>query len=276
MGEAGSMQRDSTIYSGSSVPDHYDTGLGPMIFVDYAEDIARRAAALKPSRLLETAAGTGIVSRRLRDRLPPATQLVSTDLSPTMLEVARTKFKPSEPITFQQADATALPFPDAAFDVVVCQFGVMFFPDRDRSYSEVRRVLAPGGHYLFSVWDAHRYNAFGRIPHQLLARFFPDDPPQFQSIPFSYGFEPIRDSLVTAGFTDITAHVVRLEKDTGDASGLARGLVFGSPVADQIKARGGVTPEQFFDALLAEFQCEFGNPGRMSMQATVFSATRPG
>jgi ubiquinone/menaquinone biosynthesis C-methylase UbiE len=270
------MQRDTTSFSGSSIPEHYDSGLGPMIFVEYAEDIARRAAALNPKRVLETAAGTGIVSRRLRDHLAPAAQLVSTDLSPAMLEVAKAKFKPSEQISFQPADAMALPFDDASFDTVVCQFGVMFYPDKDKSYREVHRVLAPGGRYLFSVWDAHRYNAFGRIPHQLLARFFPDDPPQFQSIPFSYGFEPIRDSLVTAGFTDITAHVVRFDRDTGDASGLARGIVFGSPVADQIKAREGVTPEQFFEALLAELQREFGNPGRMPMQATVFSAKKSG
>jgi SAM-dependent methyltransferase len=268
------MQLDTTSFSGSSIPENYDAGLGPMIFVDYALDIARRAAALNPKRVLETAAGTGIVSRRLRNQLPPATKLVSTDLSPAMLEVAKAKFKPSEQMAFQPADAMALPFPDASFDVVVCQFGVMFFPDKDKSYREVNRVLAPGARYLFSVWDSHRYNAFGRIPHELLARFFPDDPPQFQSIPFSYGFEPIRDSLVAGGFADVTAHVVRFEKDTGDASGLARGIVFGAPVADQIKARGGFSPEQFFDALLAEYQREFGNPGRMSMQATVFSATK--
>jgi ubiquinone/menaquinone biosynthesis C-methylase UbiE len=268
------MPPDSTSFSGS-IPENYDTGLGPVIFVDYAEDIARRAADLKPGRVLETAAGTGIVSRRLRDLLPPATQLVSTDLSPAMLEIAKAKFKPSEPIGLRPADATALPFPDHSFDVVVCQFGVMFYPDKDKSYSEVHRVLAPGGCYLFSVWDSHRYNAFGRIPHELLARCFPDDPPQFQAIPFSYGFESIRDSLVAAGFTGITAHVVRFEKDIGDGSGLARGITFGSPVADQIRARGGM-PEQFFEALLAEFQREFGNPGWMSMQATVYSARRPG
>ena len=269
------MQRDTTSFSGS-IPEHYDAGLGPMIFVDYADDMSRRAAGLRPERVLETAAGTGIVSRRLRDHLPPATQLVSTDLSPAMIEIAKAKFKSSETIVFQPADATALPFPDASFDAVVCQFGVMFYPDKDKSYSEVHRVLAPGGHYLFNVWDSHRYNAFGRIPHELLARSFPDDPPQFQSIPYSYGFEPIRDSLVAAGFSDITAHVIRFEKDVGDATGLARGIVFGSPVADQIRARGGVTPEQFFETLVGGYQREFGNPGRMAMQATVFSARRPG
>lgn len=268
------MQRDATSYSGS-IPEHYDTALGPLIFVDYADDIACRAAACDPRRILETAAGTGIVSRRLRDRLPAEAHLTSTDLSEAMLEIAKAKFRLSEKVAFQAADATALPFPDASFDVVVCQFGVMFYPDKDKSYREVHRVLVPGGHYLFSVWDAHRYNAFGRIAHETLGRFFPDDPPQFQKIPFSYGFEPIRDSLMAAGFADITAHVVRLEKNIGDATGLARGIVFGSPIVDQIKARGGVEPVQFMDALVAAYQKECGNPGRMSMQATVFSARKP-
>lgn len=267
------MERDSTSFSGS-IPEHYDSGLGPVIFVDYADDIARRAAACNPHRVLETAAGTGIVTRRLRDHLPAAAQLVSTDLSPAMLEVAKSKFKPTEQATFQPADATALPFGDASFDVVVCQFGVMFYPDKDKSYREVYRVLARGGHYLFSVWDSHRYNAFGRIAHETLGRFFPDDPPQFQAIPFSYGFESIRDSLVAAGFTEITAHVVRFEKDIGDATGLARGITFGSPVIDQIKARGGVGPRQFMDALIAGYRKECGNPGRMPLQATVFSARK--
>ena len=270
------MPPDSTSFSGSSIPENYDTGLGPVIFVDYAEDIARRAAALKPRRVLETAAGTGIVSRRLRDHLPADAHLTSTDLSPGMIEVAQKKFKPTEQVAFQPADATALPFRDQSFDVVVCQFGVMFYPEKDKSYSEVHRVLAPGGHYLFSAWDPHRYNAFGRISHGLLARFFPYDPPQFQAIPFSYPFDAARDSLVVAGFTDITAHVVRFEKNIGDGSELARGLAFGSPVVDQIKARGGATPEQFHAALIAEFQLELGNPGKMPIQATVYSARKPG
>ena len=220
------MARDTESFSGS-IPEHYDRGLGPMIFVDYADDIARRAAGLKPARVLETAAGTGIVARRLRDLLPAATQLISTDLSPAMLDVARAKFNPSEQIELRPADATALPFADASFDLVVCQFGVMFYPDKDKSYREVHRVLASGGHYLFSVWDSHRYNAFGRIAHETAGSFFPDDPPQFQSIPFSYGFEQIKQSLLAAGFAEITAHLVRFERDAGDSTLLARGIVFG-------------------------------------------------
>ena len=136
-----------------SIPEHYDRNLGPIIFTDYAADIARRAAAGEPAKVLETAAGTGIVTRALRDHLAAGTRLTATDLNEPMLDVARTKFRPGEQVEFQQADAMALPFADGSFDTVVCQFGVMFFPDKDQSYREVYRVLTPGGRYLFSMWD---------------------------------------------------------------------------------------------------------------------------
>ena len=141
----------------SSIPEHYDRNLGPIIFTDYAADIARRAAAGKPAKVLETAAGTGIVTRALRDHLPAGTRLTATDLNEPMLDVARTKFRAGEQVEFQPADALALPFADGSFDTVVCQFGVMFFPDKDQSYREVYRVLTPGGRYLFNIWDSHRY-----------------------------------------------------------------------------------------------------------------------
>jgi ubiquinone/menaquinone biosynthesis C-methylase UbiE len=268
------MQNDSAGFVGS-IPQHYDQSLGPLIFDDYAADLARRVAAPNPARVLETAAGTGIVTRRLRDVLPAGAHLTSTDLNPPMLEIARKKFRPDEQVEFQPADATALPFPDGSFDAVVCQFGVMFYPDKDKSYREVYRVLAPGGRYLFNVWDAHRYNSFGRIAHEVTGRFFPNDPPQFQSVPFSYSFEPIKDSLIAAGFTDISAAVVRFQKDVPDPSILARGLVYGSPIIDQVRARGGVDPEQIVGAIVQDYRREFGNPGLMPLQATVFSAKKP-
>jgi ubiquinone/menaquinone biosynthesis C-methylase UbiE len=158
------------------IPEYYDRRLGPLIFVDYAMDISHRVAAHNPARVLETAAGTGIVTRQLRDLLPAGARLTATDLHPPMLEIARTKFRIEEQVEFQPADATALPFPDGSFDVVVCQFGVMFFPDKDKSYREVYRVLAPGGHYLFNVWDSHRHNPFGRIAHEIIGSFFSTDP----------------------------------------------------------------------------------------------------
>src|SRR5260221_7698003 len=131
-----------------SIPEHYDRGLGPVLFADFADEMAGRVAAFAPRRVLETSAGTGIVTRRLRDLLPPETQIVATDLNPPMLDVARAKFAPGERLEFERADATALPFPDQAFDAVVCQLGVMFFPDKEKSYRDAYRVLAPGGRYL--------------------------------------------------------------------------------------------------------------------------------
>jgi ubiquinone/menaquinone biosynthesis C-methylase UbiE len=257
-----------------NIPEHYDSGLGPIIFVDYAADIARRAAASGPARVLETAAGTGIVTRQLRDFLPPGVHVTATDLNAPMLEVARTKFRPDEEVEFRPADACALPFSEGAFNTVVCQFGIMFFPQKETSYHEVHRVLAPRGRYLFSVWDSHWHNPFGRITHETAASFFPTDPPQFYMVPFSYyQIDPIKESLIAARFTDINVAVVRLEKEIPDAAHFARGLIHGNPLIDQIKARGGVDPDRIVDALAQALRQEFGtDPGRMPLQAIVFSA----
>jgi hypothetical protein len=105
--------------------------------------------------------------------------------------------------------------------------------------------------------------------------FFPADPPQFQSVPFSYRFEPTKESLIEVGFTDINAAVLRLEKEIPDLAILARGLVYGNPIIDQVLARGGVEPEQIVDAIVQEYRREFGtDPGRMHLQAIVFSAKK--
>jgi SAM-dependent methyltransferase len=226
--------------------------------------------------VLETAAGTGVVTRQLRDFLPASAHLTATDLNPPMLEIARAKFRPDEQVDFRPADATALPFPDGNFDAVVCQFGVMFFPDKDKSYREIHRVLAPGGRYLFNVWDSHSYNKFGRIAHDVATGFFPADPPQFYKVPFSYHqIDPIKESLISAGFTDITIAVVQLEKEIPDTPLFARGLVYGNPLIDQIRARGGVNPDQVVDALGHALRAQFGaDRERMPLQAIFFSARR--
>ncbi|KRQ99898.1 ubiquinone biosynthesis protein UbiE [Bradyrhizobium jicamae] len=269
------MSSDAAGFTGN-IPQHYDQGLGPIIFAEYAADIARRAADSRPARVLETAAGTGIVTRKLRDALPEGTQLIATDLNPPMLDIARAKFRPGEQVAFQPADAIALPFADQSFEEVVCQFGLMFFPDKSKSFSEVYRVLVPGGRYLLSVWDSHRYNTFGRIAHEVAGRFFPADPPQFYSVPFScHQIDPVKEFLIAAGFGDVGIAVIRQERELPDIAHFARAAVFGNPLIDQIRARGGADPGRIVEALAQEYRREFGDkPGRMSIQAIVFSATK--
>ena len=153
----------------------------------------------------------------------------------------------------------------------------MFFPDKAKSYREVYRVLSPGGRYLLSVWDSHRYNPWARIAHEVSGRFFPTDPPQFYNVPFSYyQADTIKESLAEAGFTDIEATVTPTEKDIVDIAAFARGAVYGNPLIDQVRARGGVEPERIVDAIAQEFRREFGSdPCRTPLQAIMFSANKP-
>jgi len=259
-----------------SIPAFYDHGLGPIFFAEFGDDIARRVVASAPKRVLEIAAGTGIVTRQLRDLLPREAQLMATDLNPPMLEVARGKFHPDETVEFQPADATALPFPDASFDAVVCQFGVMFFPDRDEGHREAHRVLTSGGRYFFSVWDSHRHNPIGPLITEILVGFFPHDPPQFYNVPFSYHqIDPIKDCLGKAGFTDLRIAVLSLNKTIPDVPTYARAIVLGSPLIDQIRTRGGVDPERIIEELAESLPRKFGtDPTRIPLQAIVFEARR--
>ena len=259
-----------------SVPEYYDRGFGPVLFQGFADDIAARAAALAPRRVLETAAGTGIVTRALRGTLASPASLVATDLNPPMLDVAKAKFAHGEMVTFQPADATALPFADQSADLVVCQFGVMFYPDKPKSFAEVHRVLTPGGHYLFNVWDSHQHNPFGRISHAVLERFVATDPPQFYRVPFSlHAIDLVKEMLLDAGFADIGIAVVRLERTIEDLKYFAQATYRGNPVAEQLRERGE-DPERVIAAVYEEFHAAFGeNPARLPMQAIVYSALRP-
>lgn len=267
------MTDDPTQFVGS-IPQFYDQGLGPIIFADYADIVAQRVAAYAPRRVLETAAGTGIVSRRLRDLLPAASHLTATDLNPPMLDTARAKFRAHEGVTFQPADATELPFPDQSFDALVCQFGVMFFPDKNKAYRDARRVLAPGGRYFFSVWDSHDHNLFGRLVTDVLRQTFAMDPPSFMAVPFGYhALDPIRASLGDAGFGDLRIDIVRRIKTIVDYDKFASGLVLGSPVVDQIRSRG-VDPEGLTTAVADTLRRALAPSDKLAIQAILFEARR--
>jgi SAM-dependent methyltransferase len=188
-------------FSGS-IPELYDTYLVPLIFESYALDIANRLASQHPRRVLEIAAGTGVVTRAIVAALPNDVAIVASDLNQPMLDRAAATGT-DRPIEWRQADAMQLPYGNGAFDAVVCQFGGMFFPDKAKAFAEARRVLAPGGTLLFNVWDRIEENEFADSVTSTLAQLFPDDPPCFLSrIPHGYhDRDTIERDLALGGFT---------------------------------------------------------------------------
>jgi SAM-dependent methyltransferase len=268
---------DQSAHFTGGIPANYDRGLGPHLFVDFAADLARRAVAANPSRVLEIAAGTGIVTRFLRDALPGSTRLVASDLNPPMLEIARQKFGADESIEFQPADAAALPFADGAFDGLVCQFGVMFFPDKDKAYREAYRVLGSGGRYLFNVWDSVAFNPFARVSHDTVGGFFNGDAPAFFTVPFGYHrIDEIKASLLAADFTELAVHVLKIDKAITTARQFAEGLILGNPIIEEIRVRGTTDSATIIAAVTTALRSAFGDdPGRMPLQAIVFSALKP-
>jgi SAM-dependent methyltransferase len=258
-------------YSGD-VPAIYDRELGCVMFQPYAEDAARRAAALNPADVLEIAAGSGIVTRELRNRLPAAANLTATDISADMLRVARAKIREDERATFETADACALPFADARFDAIVCMFGYMFFPDKLKAMREAMRTLRPGGRYIFAVWDSEKHNPFARLALDLLKSSFPDDPPTWMREPVSCGaIDPIKENLIDSGFVSINISVVKYAR-AFDAANYARGIVFGSPIIQEIEERGG-DPEAIAKAYADTLTRAFGST--MPFQAILFEAEKP-
>jgi SAM-dependent methyltransferase len=188
--------------------------------------------------------------------------------------VAQTKFSPGEAVEFQAADAMALPFPDKSFDMLVCQFGVMFFPDKARAYREAWRVLTPGGRYVFSVWDGSVRGA-PLATDEAVRQLFPVDPPQFYRVTATYNLiDPIKEAITEAGFTGLRVEVVTRNTEVSDCAGFAHALVYGNPLIDMIKARGGVSAEDAVEAVAEALTREFGSPLRWRRQAIQIEVTR--
>jgi ubiquinone/menaquinone biosynthesis C-methylase UbiE len=261
------MSATDAAFAGS-IPALYDLYMGPLLFEPHARDIAARAAALGPRRILETAAGTGIVTEALARALPQA-EIVATDLNQAMLDVAAGRVR-SANVIFQQADAQALPFADAGFDLVLSQFGVMFFPDRVAAYREVRRVLKPGGRFLFNVWDRIENNPVTATVGAAIAARFPEHAESFyRRVPFGYHDKArIEADLREAGFTDVAAETVALVSRVG-ARDAAIGLVQGTPLRAEIEAQG-VDLDEATDAAAAALESFDGKEAPMS--AHVISA----
>ena len=222
-----------------SIPELYERHLVPMIFAFYADDLAARVAALGPASVLELACGTGVVTRRLAAALPASTRIVATDLNQAMLDQAMSTGT-SRAVAWRQADAQALPFDDASFDVVACQFGAMFFPDKPRAFAEMRRVLRPGGALVANVWDGIENNEFADVATQVLARMFSDDPPRFLArTPHGYhDVAAIARDLASGGFS-APARIDTLEACSlaDSAMDVAVAYCQGTPLRSEIEAR---------------------------------------
>ena len=265
------------VFAGS-IPRLYETYLVPLIFEPYAADLAERVRALKPSRVLEIAAGTGVVTRRMASVLPADTAIVATDLNQAMLDTAQTA-DTTRPVEWRQADAMNLPFPDAAFDAVVCQFGIMFFPDKAKALAEARRVLRPGGSLLFSAWDRIEDNEFADLVTQALAAMFPDDPPRFMArTPHGYHDRAlIERDLERGGFTappSIDTIAARSRAASPQIPAIA--YCQGTPLRSEIEARGATRLAEATDVSTAAIAARFGTGAVDSkIQAHVVTVAAP-
>ncbi len=232
------MLETDKVFAGS-IPENYDRYMVPLIFSPFATDLAQRAASLAPNAVLEIAAGTGVVTRALAPKLSPTASFMVTDLNQPMLDYAATQQAPDSRITWRQADAMALPFENATFDLVCCQFGAMFFPDRTTAYREARRVLKPGGHFLFNVWDRIEENVFANDVTNALVKVFPNDPPRFLArTPHGYHDTAlIHSELENAGFSRVTIETRAEQSRASSPRIVAIAYCQGTPLRKEIEAR---------------------------------------
>jgi ubiquinone/menaquinone biosynthesis C-methylase UbiE len=270
------MQATDAKFAGS-IPELYDRYLGALLFQPYAEDLARRLSVLQRGTLLEVAAGTGVVTRALRTTLPADVRIVATDLNEGMLKVAASRFSDSA-VTIQQADAQKLPFADGFADAVVCQFGMMFVPDKGAAQREAARVLVPGGLFVFNVWDQLANNEVSLIVTRAVQALYPQDPPRFfERTPFGY-FDraAIQAELRAAGFQRIEIDMVALVSQAVSAEHVAIGLCQGTPLRGEIESRNPHGLAAATAAATSALQARFGTgPFENRMSALVVTAHRP-
>ena len=258
-----------------AVPEVYDRFMVPMLFQPFAEEMAARVASLKPAAVLETAAGSGVVTRLLAPLLGPEARYVVTDLNPPMLERAKARQPEGARIEWLAADALDLPFETASFDAVCCQFGVMFFPDRVKGYREALRVLKSGAPFLFNAWDSLAHNDFASAVWDAVVAYYPNNPPDFfPRIPHGYFDEGrIRADLASAGFGMVSVEKVAHESPVAQARDAAVAYCQGTPLRMEIVKRdpdGLAAVTDFVEAALVK---RFGTgPITGKIQALVVEA----
>jgi ubiquinone/menaquinone biosynthesis C-methylase UbiE len=260
-----------------SIPEIYDRYLVPLIFEPYARDIATRLAAAEPRDVLETAAGTGVLTRAIAARMASGMRLVATDLNQPMLDMAAARQPAGCQVAWRQADALALPFDDQQFDAVACQFGVMFFPDKIEGYREARRVLKPAGRFIFTVWDRLSENDFAATVTDALQTVFPRDPPNFMArTPHGYFDVPtIREELAAAGFASVAVETLDHTSRAASARDVAIAYCQGTPFRNEIVARDAARLEEATLRSAEALARKFGDgPIEGRVRAHVIAAVR--
>ncbi len=273
-----SMSQKHSQFTGS-IPEIYDTCLGPLLFEFSAKDLAARIKDHIPphGKILEVACGTGIATHHFRKTSPETAVILATDLNGAMIEHARKKQGHLQGVTFEIADALSLPFEDREFDLVLCQFGLMFFPDKLKAVNEMSRVLKPGGLLAFNVWDSFEQNRCVAIAHETISGFFDDEPPKFLKTPFGfYDIDPIKILLEQAGLTNIEFDTVSETIEGLEPDSIAKGLVEGNPGILEINERANATANEVTKAVAQAIEAEFGpSPLKIPLQAIVFKAVKP-
>ncbi len=264
----------NTAFSGN-IPQHYDAGLGPLFFEPFALELADRISELAPDRVLELACGTGRLTRRLADRLQPSARIVATDVNPAMLQFAQ-QVIPDPRVLWNVVDAVDLPYVDSGFDIVVAQFGVMFYSDRIKAYREALRVLKPGGKLIFTCWDRLESNPVAAATQRVVKRFFPEGTPAFYTVPFAYHDRAlIREEVLTAGFVRADLRLAELIGCASTADAAATGLLEGSPIHTAIIDRDPFALPAMKQMLSADLAAEFGyNDLNVPLSAWVVEAVK--
>lgn len=271
-------KQSSTADFVGSIPEIYDTLLGPVLFEFSAADMARRVAATVtgPVKILEVACGTGVSTRFLATHLPVGSEILATDLNEAMLAHAARVNGSLPGVTYSQADALDLPFRDGMFDAVVCQFGIMFFPNKGQGMHEMARVLKPGGLLALNVWDSLQENPSAQIMDDAVKSHFENDPPRFFETPFgSITPETGKALYVAAGLPNVSVSTLKEYVHVPDYYNLARGYITGSPVALEIQNRATVSPEDVITTAAKALEERFGPaPAKIPFQESIFLATK--
>ncbi len=222
-----------------SIPKLYDEYLVPLIFEPYAADLVNRLRSRALTRVLEIAAGTGVVTRAMSSELEESVSIVATDLNQAMLDHA-SAIGTKRTVEWRQVDAMELPFRDGEFDAVVCQFGVMFFPDKPKAFSEAHRVLRPGGIFVFNVWDRIEENEFANTVTTALESMFPKDPPRFLArTPHGYYDRSIIERDLASGGFSKSPQIVTVAARSRASSARVPAIAYcqGTPLRNEIEAR---------------------------------------